>query len=151
MQLASSFSLFFSVSPQVFLDFSQQLLSSFKNRAKIQMFLTQMERVLIRWHVSSALCTLLKGFSVLFIIINWTVLNLVHAGLFLRGLHHRETATDTCALVCNAQWGWNSLWRSILIFMHLPDHGLRTPNEDINQRNLKIWADVADKICFGRT
>ena len=30
-------------------------------------------------------------------------------------------------------------------------NGLRTPNEDINQRNLKIWADVADKICFGRT
>ena len=24
-------------------------------------------------------------------------------------------------------------------------------NEGINQRNLKIWADVADKICFGRT
>ena len=23
-------------------------------------------------------------------------------------------------------------------------HGLRTPNEGINQRNLKIWADVAD-------
>ena len=31
------------------------------------------------------------------------------------------------------------------------NHGLRTPNEDINQRNLEIWADVADKICFGRT
>ena len=30
-------------------------------------------------------------------------------------------------------------------------NGLRTPNEDLNQRNLKIWADVADKICFGRT
>ena len=30
-------------------------------------------------------------------------------------------------------------------------HGLRTPNEGINQRNLKIWADVADKICFGCT
>ena len=44
MQLASSFSLFFSVSPQFFLDFSQQLLSSFKNRMKIQMFLTQMEQ-----------------------------------------------------------------------------------------------------------
>ena len=34
-------------------------------------------------------------------------------------------------------------------------HGLRTPNEGINQRNLKIWADVADKIwewelIFGR-
>ena len=31
------------------------------------------------------------------------------------------------------------------------DHGLRTPNEGINQRYLKKWADVADKICFGRT
>ena len=30
-------------------------------------------------------------------------------------------------------------------------HGLRTPNEGINQRNLKIWGDVADKICFGST
>jgi hypothetical protein len=30
-------------------------------------------------------------------------------------------------------------------------HGLRTPNEGINQIYLKIWADVADKICFGRT
>ena len=30
-------------------------------------------------------------------------------------------------------------------------HGLRTPNEGINQSNLKIWADVADKICFDRT
>ena len=26
-------------------------------------------------------------------------------------------------------------------------HGLRTPNEDISQRNLKIWADVADKYA----
>ena len=26
-------------------------------------------------------------------------------------------------------------------------HKLRTPNESINQRNLKIWADVADNIC----
>ena len=31
------------------------------------------------------------------------------------------------------------------------DHGLRTPNEGINQRNLKIWANVADKICLGHT
>ena len=30
-------------------------------------------------------------------------------------------------------------------------HGLQTPNEGINQRNLKVWADVADKICFGCT
>ena len=31
------------------------------------------------------------------------------------------------------------------------EHGLRTPNEGINQKNLKIWADVADKTCFGCT
>ena len=30
-------------------------------------------------------------------------------------------------------------------------HGLRTPNEGINQRYLKNWADVADKICCRRT
>ena len=30
-------------------------------------------------------------------------------------------------------------------------NGLQTPNEGINQRNLKIWANVADKICFGCT
>ena len=28
---------------------------------------------------------------------------------------------------------------------------LRTPSEGINKKNLKIWAGVADKICFGRT
>ena len=28
------------------------------------------------------------------------------------------------------------------------NHKLRTPNEGTNQRNLKFWADVADKICF---
>ena len=31
--------------------------------------------------------------------------------------------------------------------LHIPMHGLWTPNEGINQRNQKIWADVADKIC----
>ena len=34
---------------------------------------------------------------------------------------------------------------------HGQTHGLRTPNEGTNQRYLKVWADVADKICFGRT
>ena len=29
--------------------------------------------------------------------------------------------------------------------------GLRTPNEGINQRYLKNWADVADKICCPHT
>ena len=32
-----------------------------------------------------------------------------------------------------------------------PIHGLRTPNEGINQRYLKNWADVADKICCRHT
>ena len=31
------------------------------------------------------------------------------------------------------------------------DNRLRTPNEGINFKNLKIWGDMADKICFGRT
>ena len=31
------------------------------------------------------------------------------------------------------------------------EHILRTPNEGINQRELKKWADVADKICFSST
>ena len=35
------------------------------------------------------------------------------------------------------------------IFKNGSDHGLRTPNEGTNQRYLKNWADVADKICFG--
>ena len=30
-------------------------------------------------------------------------------------------------------------------------HGLGTPNDSINQRNLNFWVDVVDKICFGRT
>ena len=31
------------------------------------------------------------------------------------------------------------------------DHRQRTPYEGINQRYLKNLADVANKICFGRT
>jgi len=31
------------------------------------------------------------------------------------------------------------------------NHGLRTPNEGINQRNLKNRADEADKICCRHT
>ena len=55
VQLASTFSLFFSAALKL-------LLSSFKNRAKIQMFSTQTELNLIRWHARSALCTLKKNF-----------------------------------------------------------------------------------------
>ena len=31
------------------------------------------------------------------------------------------------------------------------NHGLRTPNVGINQRNLKIWDNVANKIYLGQT
>ena len=34
---------------------------------------------------------------------------------------------------------------------HLQFHGLRTPNEGINPWNLKIWANLAVKICFDHT
>ena len=37
------------------------------------------------------------------------------------------------------------------VYVYDLNHGLRTPNEGINQRNLKFWADVAYKICFGHT
>ena len=33
--------------------------------------------------------------------------------------------------------------------LHMAYHGLRTPNEGINLRYLKFWADVADEIHFG--
>ena len=39
---------------------------------------------------------------------------------------------------------------SIILFISFT-HRLWTPNECINQRYLKNWADVADKICFGCT
>ena len=34
---------------------------------------------------------------------------------------------------------------------HGQNHGLRTPNEGLNQICLKNWVDVAEKICFGHT
>ena len=33
--------------------------------------------------------------------------------------------------------------------LHAAKHGLRTPNEGINQRNLKNWADVAVSKYLG--
>ena len=44
-----------------------------------------------------------------------------------------------------------NLTKSPNIKLNMSKHGLRTPNEGINQSYLKNWADVADKICFGRT
>ena len=44
----------------------------------------------------------------------------------------------------------SALNKLVGILLDLP-HGLRTPDDGINQRYLKNQADVADKICFGRT
>ena len=41
--------------------------------------------------------------------------------------------------------------KTLMKVLHQITDGLRTPNDGINQRYLKNWADVADKICFGRT
>ena len=38
--------------------------------------------------------------------------------------------------------------KSRKIVSNMTIHGLRTPDEGINQRNLKFWANVADTICF---
>ena len=74
-----------------------------------------------------------------------------------------KSVQNTFELVeCTAQW-WNSpvfhsvdcsLLRRVETYRDMGicfDHGLRTPNEGIYQRNLKNWADVAVKICFGCT
>ena len=50
----------------------------------------------------------------------------------------------------------NTLANRILEFPEYLDlgvwiHNLRTPNKGIYQRNLKIWANVADKLFLGRT
>ena len=38
-----------------------------------------------------------------------------------------------------------------VVKLHVWGHRIRTLNQGINQRNLKFWTDVADKICFGHT
>ena len=53
--------------------------------------------------------------------------------------------------ICSIPHSRESPLRTPFFTEHVLDHGLRTPNEDINQRYLKKWADVAGKICFGRT
>ena len=47
---------------------------------------------------------------------------------------------------------WNNIskWFEFEI-LYLFSHGLRTPDDSINQRYLKNWADVADKICCRHT
>ena len=40
---------------------------------------------------------------------------------------------------------------TFLCFLDSGNHGLRTPSESINQRNLKIWADGAGLLSIGQT
>ena len=47
----------------------------------------------------------------------------------------------------SCQYFKNNLVKSTIDLVH----GLRTPNEGINQRYLKNWADVAEKICSRHT
>jgi hypothetical protein len=64
-------------------------------------------------------------------------------------------STDTClaltGLIRVAQLSVKLVAVTRVLKVRSTEHGLRTPNEGINQRYLKNWADVADKICFGRT
>ena len=84
---------------------------------------------------------------------------------------HEETSLIVCAknlLLHNESiyerkkaLSWEKIWFKIQKSWCLParknmcmdeiDHGLRTPNEGINQWYLKNWADMADTIRFGRT
>ena len=63
---------------------------------------------------------------------------------------------DSCSLLKYfiLNWSWPVQKMGMLISTNSfkkSTHGLRTPNEVIKQRNLKIWAYVADKICFSST
>ena len=58
-----------------------------------------------------------------------------------------------CKYLDNIRQKWKDPFSIKKVFKSDNDcsHGLRTPNEGKNQRNLKIRADVADKICCRHT
>jgi len=55
-----------------------------------------------------------------------------------------------CLLFTSQKGKWKKMNIEDESFLSL-NNGLRTSNEGINQRNLEMWAYVADKICFGHT
>ena len=84
----------------------------------------------------------------------------------------RDAAASASMMIMEAvleNWAWNRRTTIVCVCAHLFallhdlsnvsfynlshafTHGLRTPNEGINQRYLKHWVDVGDKICFGHT
>ena len=65
--------------------------------------------------------------------------------MFANLLHHLEDLVEKFKTQVSLMFNSEACHK----YEHM--HGLRTSNEGINQRNLKIWADVADKMCFGRT
>ena len=89
--------------------------------------------------------------------------------LYLRCHYHYAATVFTWILVPGFIYGWviffqggvECYWKAVLKAqireqmsgpdLHVFTHGLRTPNEGIYQRYLKIWADVADKICCRHT
>ena len=92
-----------------------------------------------------------------------------------RGWNRRKNGFIKCLSTANGPWLWslsNVIWWTsrewsepststchmsppILSVTNTKDRNSflssKLNNEGINQRCLKIWANVADKICFGRT
>ena len=69
---------------------------------------------------------------------------------------HRKSKSDLkkVSLFPDIRYSYKIINASLRLqpnFCYNIKHGLRTPIEGINQRYLKNWADVAVKICFGRT
>ena len=71
--------------------------------------------------------------------------------MFARGAGQAVAQLDVNYGVDFEPFKVNDRTHCLLKFRYCEKHGLRTPNEGINQRYLKNWADVADKICFGHT
>ena len=73
-----------------------------------------------------------------------------HFALKAKLVHSILTYTIETKKSCLSCCGKN-FCRANELVQFVVEHGLWTTNVGINQRKLKIWADVADKICFGHT
>ena len=67
-----------------------------------------------------------------------------------RGKTSKPNEVGTSKLDCGHFESMQINWNTIQICTN-SQHGLRTPNDSINQRYLKNWADSADKICCRHT
>ena len=66
---------------------------------------------------------------------------------FMLGNNSSQNATNVHFWLCgdNAATYSSRCWQR----RYRTTHKLRTPYEGINHRNMKMWAYVTDKICFG--